>query len=250
VPEVSRSEAPYLQIANYYHGLIVTGEITSGTRLPPLRDIGAEWGVASATAQRAMDHLKVAGLVHVTTEGGRGHVVNGGLVRLTPRERLDAVQAGGALYLRTERADVTDAGLVPAPEHITDLLGLGAGGEVVRRQTVFREPSGAPGMLAVSWFQPQFAGPVPELAAAAAIPGTGEIGLITERTGRRVTHSGESWRGRAILDDGREGPLLHLPSGAPCLAGAYVWSDREGVLEYGELVLPADRVVSYRHDLG
>ncbi len=249
MPEIRRNEPPYLQIANHYRHLIVTGELSSGARLPALREIASEWQVALATAGRAIEHLKVASLVHA--EGNIGIFVNGGQVRLTPQDRLEAVKAGGALYLRTEHAEVMEAGLVPAPEYVASLLGLEPGTSVARRQQLFRDPDGTAAMLAVSWFQPAVAEAVPELLQAAPVPGeTGEIGLITGRTGRAVTHAEESYRGRVILDDGREGPLLGLPQGSACLAGVWVWSDSEDVLEYGEFVLPPDKVISYRHDFG
>jgi GntR family transcriptional regulator len=243
VPEPVRSEPLHIQIANHYRDLIVNGEMPSGAQMPAMRAIAEEWGVALQTAQRAVDHLKTAKLVHTSNQGT---VVNGARIKRTPTEWIKSVKRGHPLHLRTEAVNVTAAGLVTAQEYISDLLGLPAGGDVIRREQVFYDPGTAPAMLLVSWFQPHLAEAAPELLLAEGIPSTGgEIGLILERTGRSVTYGEDYCEARGILDDGRESPLMRLPVGSMCLGGVYTWFDQADILEYGEFVLPPKTPVGH-----
>jgi hypothetical protein len=59
---------PYMRVASAIRAQIGDG-LVSGTRLPPIAEIGAQYGVSCGTAQRAVDALKAMGLVDVV----RGH---------------------------------------------------------------------------------------------------------------------------------------------------------------------------------
>ncbi len=65
---------PYERIAEHYRRLIKTGDLSPGSRLPTVRDIADEWGVARPTADRAISALRLEGLV--TTAGRSGTVVS------------------------------------------------------------------------------------------------------------------------------------------------------------------------------
>ena len=64
---------------------------------------------------------------------------------------------------------------------------------------------------------------------------------------RRVTHAQDHIEGREA--DAREAHALKIPVGSAILAGAHVWSDQEGVILYGEWVMPPKRVVSYSYEV-
>lgn len=49
------------QIADYYVGLIQTGAITEGDKLPGRMEIAAVWGVGVRTAQNALKSLRDRG---------------------------------------------------------------------------------------------------------------------------------------------------------------------------------------------
>lgn len=53
----------YVQAADYVAGLIGSGELRPGQKLPAERDLATEWGVGYLTARRAMRELKERGLV-------------------------------------------------------------------------------------------------------------------------------------------------------------------------------------------
>jgi AcrR family transcriptional regulator len=73
VPEVSSRPPPYARIAAELADRIAAGELRPGDRVPSTREITRTWGVAMATATRALASLRDRGLVHA--EPGRGTVV-------------------------------------------------------------------------------------------------------------------------------------------------------------------------------
>lgn len=75
MPEVSRPPAAYLQIAAHYREQIRAGQLRQGDRVPSTRQIVREWGVAHATAARALDQLRAEHLVVTQAGGGGGTVV-------------------------------------------------------------------------------------------------------------------------------------------------------------------------------
>ena len=58
---------PYEQLREQIAGLIGTGELVAGTRLPPVRQLAADLGIAGGTVARAYRELDQAGLIE-----GRG----------------------------------------------------------------------------------------------------------------------------------------------------------------------------------
>lgn len=67
------TEPPYLAIASELRRRIRTGELSPGDRVPSTRAVTREWGVAMATATKALGVLRQEGLVRV--EPGVGTVV-------------------------------------------------------------------------------------------------------------------------------------------------------------------------------
>jgi DNA-binding GntR family transcriptional regulator len=63
----------YVQVADHLAARIGAGELAPGTRLPPERDLAAEYGVAYNTLRRAVEELRNRGLV--TTLRGHGNYV-------------------------------------------------------------------------------------------------------------------------------------------------------------------------------
>ena len=60
----------YQQIAGQLAGLIQSGELRAGERLPPERDLSKRLGVSRPTVREAMVALEIAGLVEVRTGSG------------------------------------------------------------------------------------------------------------------------------------------------------------------------------------
>lgn len=67
------TEPPYLRIAAELRRRIVSGELAAGERVPSTRAVVREWGVAMATATKALSVLRAEGLVRAVP--GVGTVV-------------------------------------------------------------------------------------------------------------------------------------------------------------------------------
>lgn len=74
----------YQEVADALAAQIRDGQLAPGQRLPTHRQLAARWGIAVATATRAMAELKRIGLV--VGEPGRGTFVRDQTVRLVPAE--------------------------------------------------------------------------------------------------------------------------------------------------------------------
>ncbi|PYC74916.1 GntR family transcriptional regulator [Micromonospora arborensis] len=69
-----RPDPPFRRIVEEIRGRILTGDLRPGDRIPSVRQIAQRWGVAAATASRAMATLRDSGLVETTV--GSGTVVS------------------------------------------------------------------------------------------------------------------------------------------------------------------------------
>src|SRR3954451_3371418 len=75
---------PFEQVRAQLAARIANGELSAGTRLPPVRRLADDLSLAANTVARAYRDLEAAGLVE--TRGRGGTIVNAGGDR--PRERL------------------------------------------------------------------------------------------------------------------------------------------------------------------
>jgi GntR family transcriptional regulator len=80
--DVTSPVPPYEQLREQIAGLIATGLLQAGQRLPPVRQVAADLGLAGGTVARAYRELAQAGLV----EGGGRH---GTLIRSGPGTLAD-----------------------------------------------------------------------------------------------------------------------------------------------------------------
>jgi DNA-binding transcriptional regulator YhcF (GntR family) len=69
------SEPPYEQLRVQVAGLVDSGHLAAGTRLPSVRTLAEQLGLATNTVARAYRELEHAGVV--ATRGRNGTVVNG-----------------------------------------------------------------------------------------------------------------------------------------------------------------------------
>src|SRR6185503_7525601 len=69
MPRAERTAPPYVQIQDHFRSRILSGEIEEGARLPSIAAIAEEWGVAPATAAKAMAGLGVEGYTVTSTQG-------------------------------------------------------------------------------------------------------------------------------------------------------------------------------------
>jgi DNA-binding transcriptional regulator YhcF (GntR family) len=61
---------PYEQIRSQISALIVTGTLQSGSRLPTVRSLAADLGIAVGTVARAYKELEAAGLIESRRRNG------------------------------------------------------------------------------------------------------------------------------------------------------------------------------------
>ncbi len=102
------------QIRAQLAGLIGVGELTGGTRLPTVRALAADLGVAVNTVGRAYSELEAAGLI--STRRRLGTVVLGGNDTVMPP---DILAAADALAAAVVASGVSDAA---ALEHLRAVL--------------------------------------------------------------------------------------------------------------------------------
>ena len=64
MPVVERPEPPYLQIVRHIREQITAGELAEGDHVPSARKLATDWGVALATAVKALSTLRAELWVH------------------------------------------------------------------------------------------------------------------------------------------------------------------------------------------
>jgi len=88
--------APFEQLRRQVEAQISAGRLAVGDRLPPVRTLAAELGVANGTVARAYKELEHAGLIET-----RGR--NGTLVAGVPARREGSLRAEAAAYVAKAR---------------------------------------------------------------------------------------------------------------------------------------------------
>jgi GntR family transcriptional regulator len=240
MPEVQRPAPAYVQIATHYRDRILTGDLLPGDQLPPINTIAEQWHVSSATAAKAISRLQVERAVYSTPQGT--FVSSDDHITRTPGDRIRGprpVRVG-----RGEKVTLNEASIVLAPNYVAELLGVEPGSMVIRREEV-TSLRGKPRMLSVDWIPTKHVMAEAELLGPATPEGPEHV--IATVTGRHVTHAQDHLEGREA--DTREATALAIPVGSPILAGTHVWSDDEGVILYGEWVMPPKQVITYAYEV-
>ena len=81
-------EPPYEQVREQVRAQVETGTLTPGTKLPTVRAMAADLGLATNTVARAYRELEALGVIE--TRGRAGSVVTGGGVDRAAREAAHA----------------------------------------------------------------------------------------------------------------------------------------------------------------
>jgi len=93
---------PYEQLRRQLVDLIEGGHLVAGERLPPLRQLAGDLGLAVGTVARTYRELEVAGLVR--SRRGGGTRVSAAALELSAREREVRLTALAAAYVAKARA--------------------------------------------------------------------------------------------------------------------------------------------------
>ena len=80
----SAPEAPYEQVRGQIRAQVLAGELAPGTRLPTVRRLAGDLGLANNTVARAYRELEALGVIE--TRGRAGSVVTGAGVDRAARE--------------------------------------------------------------------------------------------------------------------------------------------------------------------
>jgi AcrR family transcriptional regulator len=113
VVEVDQKEPPYARIAAEVRHRIETGELAPGSRVPSTREITARWGVAMATATKALATLRDQGLVRAIP--GVGTVVAEGAYAAPSAPARSLPPAPGRRPARTAGARTPSAQAAGSP---------------------------------------------------------------------------------------------------------------------------------------
>ncbi len=96
-------DPPYDQIKTQIAGLVASGELTPGDRLPTVRRLAADLGLAPNTVARAYRELELTGVID--TRGRAGTFVSGNQVDRAAREAAsEYARQATALGLSTAEA--------------------------------------------------------------------------------------------------------------------------------------------------
>ncbi|MFF0577196.1 GntR family transcriptional regulator [Streptosporangium saharense] len=236
------TDPPYRRIAEDIRVRIRDGDLAEGQRLPSIKELADQWKVATATVRNALTWLAEEGYIRTSPRGT--FVADSPSVAPTPHDRLIRVQRTGSILAGGETKKVTYAGLVRPPLYVAELFDLDEGDQLLRREYVTGRGTRRLA-LAVTWHPAHFGASVPELLSTSPVKGDDAIARIKEATGRQVKFGRDSMHGRTA--DEREASALGLPIGTAVLALVHEWSDEQGLIEYGEAVMPNRVTIGYEY---
>lgn len=239
MPEIQEVLPKYLQIAAHIRDQIVSGDLRPGDELPSERRLAEEWRVARPTASRAVEALRVQGLVE--SQPGRGTFVRNANAVPRARERYERARDHGTMYAPGESVEFLAADLAPGPGHVVDALRLPPGSDAVRRVRLLRNAEETPIELSTSWFAPELAAQAPRLLERERLRGgTGKY--LGEVVGLVPTYGRDQVAAR--LASAEERQLLNLPDPSAVLEYRLTVFDAKDLpVQFDEAVYPADRWV-------
>jgi DNA-binding transcriptional regulator YhcF (GntR family) len=91
---------PYEQIRAQIQAMVASGALGAGTRLPPIRQLAGDLGLATNTVGRAYRELELEGMVEA--RGRHGTVVTGPAAMAAPDRRLVVNHAAEAFALEAQ----------------------------------------------------------------------------------------------------------------------------------------------------
>ncbi|MGW6557559.1 GntR family transcriptional regulator [Streptomyces hydrogenans] len=171
-----------MRIAEYFRERIDSGALHPGDLLPSIKGLSEQFGVSTATADRAMRLLRAEGLVQGIP--GVGTEVLGRPVALSSgSERHDRNGRTQSSWGTGEKSSGHQAAMMPAPADVAAALSIASGADVIRRTRVYRD---ARGIVAhsTSWIRAEFAKAVPELLQSSRLSNGFSLDQIARATGR------------------------------------------------------------------
>ncbi|HEX6498113.1 MAG TPA: GntR family transcriptional regulator [Micromonosporaceae bacterium] len=228
------AEHPHRQIANQIRAQIRRGDWGPGEKLPSIPAIAETYGVAKQTVQRAIDNLRVEGLL--ITRPGSGTYVRGTRRRLNrlSRGRYGVHRGYHADLAARYRQQLTEVGRSPAPAEVAHAFGVPVGTLLVVRRHLVRTQD-APVEVGASWLTVSDAGGTSlERPEPFGRPLYQEV---EEVTGRRYVSATDEVTARLPSRD--EAEILHIRPDTPVLHLLHVaYDERHTPIEVAQATWP------------
>ncbi|MEU4241045.1 GntR family transcriptional regulator [Actinoplanes sp. NPDC026619] len=238
MPEIKVVLPKYLQIAAHYRDRILQGDLQPGDEVDSERRIADTWGVARPTATRALETLRREGLID--SQQGSGTRVRDVRTHRRASHRYNRFRTQGAQYAADESMELLTVGVVDAPEHVAEALGLEQPAQAMTRRRLISRQSSGPAEIATSWWPPSLAEHAPRLLEPVTLGGIGSVRYVESTTGRTASYARDQTSAR--LATAEEAALLQLGDG-PAAILAYrhtVYDTADQILEFAESVYPPD----------
>jgi DNA-binding GntR family transcriptional regulator len=229
-PALSRPDPPFRQIASELRDSIHAGRLKPGENVPSVRAIVREYGVAIATAQRALTLLRSEG--YIEPQPGRGNAVtHPSMWGHAASDNMLRTRKVGRVYPEGQHARIIETATDTADDDIAAALALEPGAQVIRRVRV-RYSGDHPIATSTSWFDGALSSIAPRLLAPERIT-EGTFSYVARTTGRRAT----SWEDHyePALASKVEAERLGIKPRSLITRGRNWMYDQHGdVIEYGE----------------
>jgi DNA-binding GntR family transcriptional regulator len=236
VPEIQQVLPKYLQIAGHIRDQIVREDLLPGAEVPSERELAASWGVARPTAARALETLRVQGLV--SSVQGSGTYVRDPSAAPRARERYERAGGGSGMYGLGETVEFLATEVVPAPDHVAEALQLTAEADVIRRARLLRNADGRPIELSTSWFAGGLVDQAPELLVPERLVG-GTAKYLAGITRQEPVYGRDQVAARLATSD--EAQLLELGEPAAVLVYRFtVYADDDQPIQTDDSTYPPD----------
>lgn len=108
--DASDPTPPYEQLRRQIAGAIASGGLAAGTRLPTVRQLASDLGVAAGTVMRTYAELEAAGMVEARRGGG---TLVAAAATPRPEPQQSRLRASAEAFVREARRDgVPDADII------------------------------------------------------------------------------------------------------------------------------------------
>ncbi|NUS72963.1 MAG: GntR family transcriptional regulator [Corynebacteriales bacterium] len=236
MPEIQSVPPKYRQIADEMRDQILRGDLRPGDAVPSERRLVSLWGVSRATATKALEALRLEGLVESVQ--GSGTRVKAQDAAPRARERYRRAATDGTMYSEADHVVFDVPEVVEAPVHVAEALRLSKGSPVIKRRRTITNDAVGSVELSVSWFDARLGDIAPRLLEAERIQGgtADYVGSITKVVPARCTD-----RVAARLGTSEELRLLGLQAPAAVLiCCSTVFDENDVPIQYDDAIYPPD----------
>jgi DNA-binding GntR family transcriptional regulator len=237
MPELQEVVPKYLQVANHYRDLILSGTLKPGDEVPSERQIADQWRIARPTATRALAALRNQGLVE-SRQGAGTYVRDRVHFHRRAADRYLRARKAGHIYPTDEYAEIVAAERTAAPDWVTECLDLKVP-DAIRRQRITNGLDG-PIEVSTSWFDASLAAIAPRLLERSRIR-EGTVAYVEDLTGRRVSYARDQIGARIASAAERRQLGVTSRTAAVLVVRHVVYDTADRPFECVEAVYPSDR---------